>query len=131
MPSPWGIFGGGSTGDKVSVSSADTTPDFLFSKLSAGPGVSLAIIGSGNQQVQISATGVGSTPNEQEFTAVADQTIFALSGTPAVPSATIIWVNGFKYIYNVHYTVVGNTLTWLNVDFTLITGDKVSAYFTT
>lgn len=131
MPSPWGIFGGGTTGDKVSVSSADTTPNFLFNKLSAGPGVSLAIVGVGNQQVQISATGVGSTPNENEFTAVAGQTIFNLSGTPAVIPATVVWVNGVKYIYNVHFTIVGSVLTWLNVDLTMKTGYKVSVYFTT
>ena len=117
--------------DKVKVDSSDTIADFLLAKLSAGAGVNLAVLNpGGNEQVQITATGAGSTPTEEDFFPADLQTIFNLAGIPAVPSATLVWVNGFKYEYTTDFTVVGNVLTWLDNPFTLAAGDTFSVYYT-
>lgn len=39
------------------------------------------------------------------------QTVFALTNTPANPSASEVTVNGLKLIYTAHYTISGTTLT--------------------
>lgn len=52
--------GGGSDTNKVGVSIADTSPNFLFSKLSAGSNISLVILNPGaNESVQINSTATG------------------------------------------------------------------------
>jgi hypothetical protein len=50
------ISTGGIEDHKVIVDMADGTPDFLFPKLKAGPGITLAVVGPvANEQVEISA----------------------------------------------------------------------------
>jgi hypothetical protein len=52
--------GGGSDGYNVKVTSSDTTPDFLQSKIVAGSNVTLAILNPGaNEQLRISSAGLG------------------------------------------------------------------------
>ena len=127
-----GINPAGSGGNnKVKVDGADTTPDFLFPKLAAGTGINLTILNvAGDEQVEINATGVGSTPVDEHFFAIANQTVFTLGTAPAVASAVQFYVNGVKYVFGIDYTVVGTTVTWLNGDFNMEAGDTVDIYYT-
>jgi hypothetical protein len=57
------------------------------------------------------------------------QTVFSLTQTPKDTANVIFFVNGIAYNITIDYTVVGTTLTWLNVDFTLQTSDRVTAEY--
>jgi hypothetical protein len=73
----------------------------------------------------VSGGGGGFTRIEEVFTPTPAQTVFTLSGAPATPNDTSMFVNTAKYIYGVDYTVAVNQLTWLDVEFTLDTSDTV------
>lgn len=62
---------------------------------------------------------------EDEFIAIALQTVFTLSGTPADPETFELTVNGVQYDDVDDYTLVGNVITWLDTPFTLSAGDEV------
>lgn len=71
---PSGSGGSSSDSNQVAVSAADTTPNYLFPKLSAGSGITLAIQNpGGNENILISATGGGGSGTGRTYT----------SGTPA------------------------------------------------
>ena len=68
---------------------------------------------------------------EQIFTPALAQTVFTLAATPTVPNDTSFYVNMVKYIYGLHYTVVGNQVTWLPgpAGFALDTFDMVEIIY--
>ena len=50
---------------------------------------------------------------QEVFAATADQTAYALTGSPTLPSYSKVWVfrNGAKLVANVDYTISGSTVT--------------------
>lgn len=73
--------------------------------------------------------GGGASGVADAYVAIAAQTLFTLSSIPAVPAAVLFFVNGQKQTYTTNYTVVGTTLTWLNVGFSMSAGDEVAAFY--
>jgi hypothetical protein len=65
----------------------------------------------------------------ETYTPLLGQTVFTLSFTPAQPSQVDFLVNEAKFVNGSDYTVVGTTLTWLDVEFTLDPGDKAEAIY--
>jgi hypothetical protein len=63
------------------------------------------------------------------FDATPLQTVFNLPATPVAPTKLIGFVNGVEYRNGTDFSVVGNVFTWLDVDFTLTTGDVVGMYY--
>ena len=76
-------------------------------------------------------TGVvpGVTWIQDEFVAGAAQTVFVLSTVPTSLTSLSVYVNGVLYLLGTDFTVVGATLTWLNVDFVMSAGDIVVAHY--
>jgi hypothetical protein len=62
---------------------------------------------------------------EDEFTAIAGQTLFTLSFIPADTDTLTITINGIVYDDVSDFTITGNQITWLNTVFALELGDKV------
>lgn len=62
---------------------------------------------------------------EEVFIAVAGQTVFTLGRPPLDTASFQFYVNGVKYDAGYHYTLVGDTVTWLNVEFFLAGGESV------
>lgn len=62
---------------------------------------------------------------EDEFAAGALQTAFTLSRTFKVGGLSVLFVNGVGFAEGTDYTISGNTLTWLDTDFTLAVGDDI------
>ena len=60
-----------------------------------------------------------------QFTATALQTAFVLSKVPADPVDVVMHVNGQRQRNGVDFSIVGTTVTWLDVQFTLSGGDAV------
>jgi len=60
-----------------------------------------------------------------EFVATAGQTVFTLTLLPNDPANVVLAVNGFVYTNDVDFTIVGNIVTWLAVDFALGVGDQI------
>lgn len=72
----------------------------------------------------------GGTPGSgelivQPFIATAAQTVFTLTSAPTYPANVLFFVNGVSYQIGTDFTVAAVTVTWLNVDFILGTGDAV------
>ena len=65
---------------------------------------------------------------EQTFTPTIGQTVFTLSQTSA-GRRILVFVNGQEQLQGTDYTVSGNTLTWLNTDFSLDTIDRLTIYY--
>lgn len=61
-----------------------------------------------------------------QFTPTPAQTLFPLSATPVDPLDTHMSVNGQLQVYGTNFTVVGSTLSWLNVGFMLGPSDYVT-----
>lgn len=68
---------------------------------------------------------------QEAFTAIADQTAYALTGTPVLPSFSQVWVyrNGAKLIANVDYTVTASTVTLVENDYSVYAGDIVEVQY--
>lgn len=64
-----------------------------------------------------------------KFTATAGQTVFTLSQTPADVNVVLLFVEGVEYSPPVFFTVVGTTLTWLDVPFTMPLNARVEAFY--
>lgn len=80
----------------------------------------LANFASGTPQEQIDTLSV---PSDGFVT-------YTLSQTPSNPAAVAVEVNGVTYrASSGHFTVVGTTLTWLNIFFPLLTADAVVARY--
>lgn len=65
------------------------------------------------------------------FTPVtAGQTVFTLPSIPANPGATVLFIAGVMYTaVSGFFTLVGNTLTWLDVPFIIPDGARVEVHF--
>lgn len=82
--------------------------------------------------VMVGAGGGSSTFAEDEFpVGFNGQTLFVLSSAMIVGGLSVLTVNGVVYNEGTHYTIVGVTLTWLNVLFFLSTIDGVAAKYQT
>lgn len=55
--------------------------------------------------------------------------VFTLSATPNEPANLIVSVNGTIYVQPTDYTIVGTTLTWLDVAFPMAVNDRIVAYY--
>lgn len=89
----------GTYNGQLLVSAADTTYGYLFSKLSAGTGISLAIANAGgNETVEITATGTGYTTVQN-------------NGNPLTQRTKLNFLNGFDVTDN-----AGNTSTDVVID---------------
>jgi hypothetical protein len=76
--------------------------------------------------------GGSSTFVEDEFAVGFNgQTLFVLSSPMIAAGLSVMTVNGVVYNEGTHYTIVGATLTWLNVIFFLSTLDGVAAKYQT
>lgn len=116
----------GSSDHKVKVDVADTTPGFLDDKLVAGAGVTLTILNPGaDEQIQVTALGIGSTPHAETFFPIDNQTVFNLAAVPAVPTAVAMFVDGWRYTYGIDFTEALGVVTWLDTDFTMQAGMTV------
>lgn len=75
--------------------------------------------------------GTNITAEKDILTASAGQTVFTLSFVPSSDKSFGAFLNGVGYLeLNVHYTLVGNTFTWLNpYGITLNDGDKIIAWY--
>lgn len=58
-----------------------------------------------------------------------DQTTFSLVANCVLPENSLVWAMGAKARYGTHYTISGNTFTWLNEDFNLILDEKIEVYY--
>lgn len=63
------------------------------------------------------------------FSATLSQTVFNLSSTPTNPTATLFFVEGVMYAGPSFFTLIGTTLTWLDVPFTLPAGARVDVFY--
>lgn len=89
----------GTYNGQLLVSAADTTYGYLFSKLTAGTGISLAITNAGgNETVEITATGTGYTTVQN-------------NGNPLTQRTKLNFLNGFDVTDN-----AGNTSTDVVID---------------
>ncbi len=85
--------------------------------------------GPGIAQIVITAGG-GGTPEQELSTVLTNgQTSFTLTNEPLDSTTVMMFVNGFKQIYGIDYTGSGQTITWLNTDYTLETTDKVEFWY--
>ena len=66
---------------------------------------------------------------EEVYIATAGQTVFTLGRPPLDANSFQFSVNGVKYAESVDYSLVGDTVTWLNVAFILQAGDEVIAKY--
>ena len=66
---------------------------------------------------------------EDEFSPTNGQITLILSSVPTDPDSFSLQVNGLTYDDVTDYTRSGVTVTWLNTDFTLESGDKVVARY--
>ncbi|CAM4081825.1 hypothetical protein [Zobellia nedashkovskayae] len=69
---------------------------------------------------------------QEAFTATADQTAYALTGSPVLPSYSQVWVyrNGAKLVANVDYTVAASTVTLVENDYSVYGGDVIEVQYT-
>ncbi|CAM4197380.1 hypothetical protein [Zobellia nedashkovskayae] len=69
---------------------------------------------------------------QEAFTATADQTAYALTGSPILPSYSQVWVyrNGAKLVANVDYTVAASTVTLVENDYSVYGGDVIEVQYT-
>ena len=76
--------------------------------------------------LKLAAGSMGSVIKTDAFTPTLGQTVFALS-FPYAGSGDPVWltVGGIAFELGVDYTLVGTTLTWLDVDFTLDATDRI------
>ena len=68
---------------------------------------------------------------QEAFTATADQTAYALTGSPVLPTFSQVWVyrNGAKLVASVDYTVSASTVTLVASDFDVYAGDIVEVQY--
>jgi len=79
---------------------------------------------------QIVITGGGGDPEQEHITVLSNgQTSFTLTNAPIDSTTVMMFINGFKQIYGTDYTGSGQTITWLNTDYTLETTDKVEFWY--
>jgi hypothetical protein len=64
-----------------------------------------------------------------QYTAMALQTVFALTRVPADSADVVMHINGQRQRNGIDFTVIGTTITWLDVQFTLSGGDAVQLDF--
>src|SRR5258705_13287685 len=85
-------------GTKVKVNVADKVANYLADKIAAGAGITLAVLNAGgDEQLQITAKGIGSTPHDDKFFPIKNQIFFTLAAIPAVSSTVMFFVNGVRY----------------------------------
>lgn len=67
----------------------------------------------------------------EAFTATADQTAYALTGSPVLPTFSQVWVyrNGAKLVANVDYTVAASTVTLVENGYSVYAGDVVEVQY--
>lgn len=81
---------------------------------------------SGGANAVWTQSGGGGLPwFEDESTPTIGQVTFILSTAPTDALSLTMRVNGAAYDNGIDYTVSGVTVTWLNLDFTMETTDKV------
>lgn len=68
-------------------------------------------------------------PYSELLTATDGQTTFTLMRVPQRPNASQLFVNGSKAIFNQHFTIVGNTLTWIASDMVLGVNDRIEVIY--
>lgn len=87
--------GGPPGGDhKVLVDGADTTPDYLLAKLSAGTGIALTVLTpGGNEQVQISTTGLSGVERVIRYAIGTGATQDSATSIPANAIVLEAWVD--------------------------------------
>lgn len=80
--------------------------------------------------VQVAIVGAGDAEQES-FTATAGQTIFALGMMPSDPDTVQMFINGSKQEHGIgnDYNVVGTTVTYTSVDYTIQNGDIVEFWY--
>jgi len=68
---------------------------------------------------------------QESFTATADQTAYALTGSPILPTFSQVWVyrNGAKLVANVDYTVAASTVTLVENGYSVYAGDLVEVQY--
>lgn len=73
---------------------------------------------------------------EERFVAATNQTAYALTGAPVLPSFSKVWVyrNGAKLVANVDYTVAGSTVTLVPNstapnDWSVLAGDVIEVQY--
>ncbi|KAB7528161.1 hypothetical protein F8C76_09815 [Flagellimonas olearia] len=73
---------------------------------------------------------------QESFTAIADQTAYALTGSPTLPAFSQVWVyrNGAKLVANVDYTVAASTVTLVPGgsapnDWAVYAGDVIEVHY--
>jgi hypothetical protein len=68
---------------------------------------------------------------QEAFTATAGQTAYPLTGSPALPAFSQVWVyrNGAKLVANVDYTVAASTVTLAENDYSVYAGDIVEVQY--
>jgi hypothetical protein len=61
---------------------------------------------------------------------ILDQTVFILPSTPTNPGALMIFIEGVMYTaQSGFFTLVGSTITWLDIPFSIPAGARVEAVF--
>ena len=75
--------------------------------------------------LSVGSGGGSSTIQEDIFAPANLQTVFTLSQTWSGGFA-IVFVNGIEYVLGSDFTIVGTTLTWLDVPFTLALSDRLA-----
>jgi hypothetical protein len=68
-------------------------------------------------------------PYSQLLIATTGQTVFTLQRIPERPNQTQLFVNGVKAIVNQHFTVMGDTLTWIAADVPLSENDRIEVIY--
>lgn len=106
--------------DGTQVIAAATILDIVGGQVNVpGPGIA-----------QIVITGGGGDPEQEHITVLSNgQTSFTLTNDPIDSTTVMMFINGFKQIYGTDYTGSGQTITWLNTDYTLETTDKVEFWY--
>lgn len=66
---------------------------------------------------------------QEKATVIDNQTNFILSQEPTSSDSVIMFVNGVKQVKDFDYTVLNNSITFLNTNFSLISSDVVEFYY--
>jgi hypothetical protein len=95
--------------------------------LDAGPSGTVTIsedVPNNLTLIDVDTSGLASW-QQDEFTPTLGQVTFILSSAPTNPTSVELYVNGVLYDDVGDYTISGQTITWLDTNFTMETTDQV------